>query len=65
MNGKDVAGLGISEVNQMMNNTRPTVIVDAEFDVADSVIPSTGTFSVKLAKRNDDLGIKLASKFLI
>ncbi|XP_063857426.1 glutamate receptor-interacting protein 1-like isoform X2 [Scylla paramamosain] len=59
VNGRSVSGLGVSEVTQMVANSRPTVTLDVEFDVADSVVPSSGTFAVKLAKRHNGLGITL------
>ncbi|XP_050718658.1 glutamate receptor-interacting protein 2-like isoform X3 [Eriocheir sinensis] len=59
VNGRSVSGLGVSEVTQMIANSRPTVTLDLEFDVADSVVPSSGTFAVKLAKRHNGLGITL------
>ncbi|XP_047474021.1 glutamate receptor-interacting protein 2-like isoform X4 [Penaeus chinensis] len=61
VNGRSVAGLGVSEVTQMVANSRPTVTLDVEFDVADSVVPSSGTFAVKLAKRHNGLGITLTA----
>lgn len=64
VNGRSVAGLGVSEVTQMVANSRPTVTLDVEFDVADSVVPSSGTFAVKLAKRHNGLGITLTGKYL-
>lgn len=63
VNGRSVAGLGVSEVTQMVANSRPTVTLDVEFDVADSVVPSSGTFAVKLAKRHNGLGITLTGKY--
>ncbi|XP_063609660.1 glutamate receptor-interacting protein 2-like isoform X2 [Penaeus indicus] len=62
VNGRSVAGLGVSEVTQMVANSRPTVTLDVEFDVADSVVPSSGTFAVKLAKRHNGLGITLTGR---
>ncbi|XP_071550797.1 glutamate receptor-interacting protein 2 isoform X8 [Panulirus ornatus] len=61
VNGRSVSGLGVSEVTQMIANSRPTVTLDVEFDVADSVVPSSGTFAVKLAKRHNGLGITLTA----
>ncbi|XP_068237802.1 glutamate receptor-interacting protein 2 isoform X2 [Palaemon carinicauda] len=62
VNGRSVSGLGVSEVTQMVANSRPTVTLDVEFDVADSVVPSSGTFAVKLAKRHNGLGITLTGR---
>ncbi|KAK7066747.1 Glutamate receptor-interacting protein 1 [Halocaridina rubra] len=61
VNGRSVSGLGVSEVTQMVANSRPTVTLDVEFDVADSVVPSSGTFAVKLGKRHNGLGITLTA----
>lgn len=63
VNGRSVSGLGVSEVTQMIANSRPTVTLDIEFDVADSVVPSSGTFAVKLAKRHNGLGITLTGNY--
>ncbi|CAL4088324.1 unnamed protein product [Meganyctiphanes norvegica] len=61
VNGRSVAGMGVSEVTQMIANSRPTVTLDLEFDVADSVVPSSGTFAVKLPRRHNGLGITLTA----
>ena len=64
VNGRSIEGVGVSEVTQMINNSRPSVTLELEFEVADSVIPSSGTFAVKLAKRHSGLGIIITSKFV-
>ncbi|CAL4088322.1 unnamed protein product, partial [Meganyctiphanes norvegica] len=61
VNGRSVAGIGVSEVTQMIANSRPTVTLDLEFDVAESVVPSSGTFAVKLPRRHNGLGITLTA----
>ncbi|XP_039198199.1 glutamate receptor-interacting protein 1 isoform X5 [Crotalus tigris] len=52
------------EANQLLRDSSITskVTLEIEFDVAESVIPSSGTFHVKLPKRhNVELGITISS----
>lgn len=35
------------------------VILQVEFDVADTIVPSSGVFTIKLAKRGPGLGITI------
>ena len=41
-----------------------SVCVTVEFDVADSVVPSSGVFNVKLFKRGAGLGITISCKYM-
>ncbi|XP_078270521.1 glutamate receptor-interacting protein 2 isoform X3 [Rhinoraja longicauda] len=54
----------LEEANQLLRNAAlaSKVTLDIEFDVAESVIPSSGTFHVKLPKkRGVELGITISS----
>ncbi|XP_075729407.1 glutamate receptor interacting protein isoform X2 [Rhipicephalus microplus] len=61
VNGQTTEGLSLEEVTQLIQQSRPRVVLDIEFDVAESVIPSSGTFTVKLAKKGPGLGITITS----
>ncbi|KAK8767031.1 hypothetical protein V5799_006187 [Amblyomma americanum] len=61
VNGQSTEGLSVEEVTQLIQQSRPRVVLDIEFDVAESVIPSSGTFTVKLAKKGPGLGITITS----
>lgn len=43
-------------------STGGKVTLQVEFDVADTVVPSSGVFTVKLAKRGAGLGITITGK---
>ncbi|XP_032697429.1 glutamate receptor-interacting protein 2 isoform X4 [Lontra canadensis] len=54
----------MEEANQLLRNAALAhkVVLEVEFDVAESVIPSSGTFHVKLPKRRGvELGITIGS----
>uniref|UniRef100_A0A8C5ZCX8 Glutamate receptor interacting protein 2 n=1 Tax=Marmota marmota marmota TaxID=9994 RepID=A0A8C5ZCX8_MARMA len=54
----------MEEANQLLRDAALThkVVLEVEFDVAESVIPSSGTFHVKLPKRRGvELGITISS----
>lgn len=38
------------------------ITLEVEFDVADTVVPSSGVFTVKLSKRGVNLGITITGK---
>lgn len=38
------------------------VVLQVEFDVADTIVPSSGVFTIKLAKRGPGLGITIQGK---
>ncbi|VTJ85150.1 Hypothetical predicted protein [Marmota monax] len=53
----------MEEANQLLRDAALTrkVVLEVEFDVAESVIPSSGTFHVKLPKRRGvELGITIS-----
>lgn len=38
------------------------ITLQVEFDVADTIVPGSGIFTVKLAKRGPDLGITITGR---
>ncbi|XP_064483424.1 glutamate receptor-interacting protein 2-like isoform X2 [Ornithodoros turicata] len=61
VNCHSTEGMAVEEVTRLIQQSRPRVVLDIEFDVAESVIPSSGTFTVKLAKKGPGLGITITS----
>lgn len=61
VNGKNVQGMSGDELAMLLQRSRPQVTLEVEFDVAESVVPSSGTFAVKLPKRGGCLGITVTS----
>jgi hypothetical protein len=63
VNHKSVAldGLCANEVTQLLlcADGGALMTLHVEFDVADAVVPSSGIFSVKLARRGSGLGITI------
>ncbi|XP_022255075.1 glutamate receptor-interacting protein 2-like, partial [Limulus polyphemus] len=59
VNGQSTQGLTVEEVTQLLQRSRPRVTLDIQFDVAEAVVPSSGTFTVKLAKSKGGLGITI------
>lgn len=43
-------------------NNSGKVVLQTEFDVADTIVPSSGIFTVKLAKRGAGLGITITGE---
>ncbi|XP_023221786.1 glutamate receptor-interacting protein 1-like isoform X2 [Centruroides sculpturatus] len=61
VNNKCTKGMTTDEVMHLIQQSHPRVTLDIEFDVAESVVPSSGTFTVKLAKKGSGLGITIAT----
>nr|XP_014352752.1 PREDICTED: glutamate receptor-interacting protein 1 isoform X3 [Latimeria chalumnae] len=64
VNGIPTEDSTLEEANQLLRDSSITskVTIEIEFDVAESVIPSSGTFHVKLPKKhNVELGITISS----
>nr|KAG5708494.1 hypothetical protein BaRGS_026221 [Batillaria attramentaria] len=51
VNGMETTERTLEEVNQFLRESRPRCVLEVEFDVAESVTPSCGTYTVKLAKK--------------
>ncbi|XP_065571897.1 glutamate receptor-interacting protein 2-like isoform X3 [Artemia franciscana] len=63
LNGQPTSTLGVIEASRLLGDLRPTARVDIsiECDVAHSVVPASGVFTVKLANHGFSLGIKLTA----
>ncbi|KAF8790389.1 Glutamate receptor-interacting protein 1 like protein [Argiope bruennichi] len=59
INGDSTEGMSIERITNMIANSHPRISLITEFDVAEAVVPSSGIFVVKLAKKGADLGISL------
>ncbi|XP_025835465.1 glutamate receptor-interacting protein 1 [Agrilus planipennis] len=58
--------LTLQEINNLLEagtdpNNTPKIIVQVEFDVADTIVPSSGIFTVKLPKKGPGLGITITA----
>jgi hypothetical protein len=42
--------MNLDEVVELMRDSKPRMTLDVEFDVADSVVPATGVYWLKLIK---------------
>lgn len=62
INGESTEGLTLDEVTSFISQSHSRVALIIEFDVAEAVVPSSGTFTVKLAKRGSDIGISVTGK---
>ncbi|KAJ8920135.1 hypothetical protein NQ315_011792 [Exocentrus adspersus] len=61
--------LTLQEINSILElgnepNATGKVTLQVEFDVADTIVPSSGVFTVKLAKRGPGLGITITDRLL-
>nr|XP_015930037.1 glutamate receptor-interacting protein 1 isoform X2 [Parasteatoda tepidariorum] len=61
VNGETTEGNSLDEVTNTINNSHPRVTLITEFDVAEAVVPSSGTFIVKLVKSSAALGISVTA----
>ncbi|XP_046453439.1 glutamate receptor-interacting protein 2-like isoform X2 [Daphnia pulex] len=50
INQQSTAGMNLDEVVELMRDSKPRMTLDVEFDVADSVVPATGVYWLKLIK---------------
>lgn len=62
INGMETTERTLEEVNQFLRESRPRCVLDIEFDVAESVTPSCGTYTVKLAKKSGGTGITVGGR---
>ncbi|XP_013790838.2 glutamate receptor-interacting protein 2-like, partial [Limulus polyphemus] len=62
VNRQSTLGMTADEVTSLIQYSLPRVILDIEFDVAESIVPSSGTFTVKLPKHGTGLGITIAAQ---
>ncbi|XP_022646854.1 glutamate receptor-interacting protein 1-like isoform X3 [Varroa jacobsoni] len=61
INHQKVESLTTDDLNRFLLKSRPKVTLQIEFDVAESVIASSGTFTVKLEKKGPGLGITITA----
>lgn len=59
INGMETIDRTLEEVNQFLRESRPRCVLEVEFDVTESVTPSYGTYTVKLAKKSGCTGITI------
>ena len=59
INQQSTAGLELDEVVSAIKESKPRINLDVEFDVADSVVPASGVYWVKLVRRGFSYGITL------
>lgn len=62
INHQKVESLTTDDLNRFLLKSRPKVTLQIEFDVAESVIASSGTFTVKLEKKGPGLGITITGE---
>lgn len=63
VNQQSTAGLTVDQVFELIKDSKPRVVIDLEFDVADSVVPASGVFWVKLVRRGQlSYGLSLSGK---
>ncbi|XP_045164532.2 glutamate receptor-interacting protein 1-like isoform X2 [Mercenaria mercenaria] len=62
VNGVDVCEKTFDEVNLMLQESWQHVKLEVEFDIADAVMASSGTFVVKLPRKPGGIGITLSAK---
>ncbi|XP_071484782.1 glutamate receptor-interacting protein 2-like [Diadema antillarum] len=61
INGNFTEDMTADEANHILRESVPQVTLEVEFDIAESVVPSSGTFNVKLPVSEMGLGITLTS----
>jgi glutamate receptor-interacting protein len=55
-----------AEATLLLAQSKPLLKLHVQFDVAEAVVPSSGVFMVKLARRgNSDLGIFVTCKYFL
>ncbi|XP_041459236.1 glutamate receptor-interacting protein 2-like isoform X1 [Lytechinus variegatus] len=61
INGSYTEDMTADEANHILRESAPQVTLEIEFDIAESVVPSSGVFNVKLPVSEMGLGITLTS----
>jgi hypothetical protein len=62
VNNRSLEGLTVEEARQIIKESGSNLRLEIEFDVADTVMLTSGIFQVKLLKKNLDLGIVVSCK---
>ena len=65
INGQDVCEKTLDEINQVLQDSWQRIKLEVEFDVADSVMASSGTYVVKLPRKPGGIGITLSGEYRI
>ena len=63
INQRSLEGLTVEEARQIIKETGSSLRIEIEFDVADTIILTSGVFQVKLLKKNLDAGITVQCKY--
>ena len=63
INGQDCCELTLEEINHILAESWQHAKLEVEFDVADTVMASSGVFVVKLPRKHGGLGITLSGKW--
>ena len=63
INGQDVCEKTLDEINQVLQDSWQRIKLEVEFDVADSVMASSGTYVVKLPRKPGGIGITLSGEY--
>ncbi|XP_072027579.1 glutamate receptor-interacting protein 2-like isoform X1 [Amphiura filiformis] len=61
INGTYTEDLTLEECNQLLRDSHQQCTIEVEYDVADSVVPSSGVFNIKLPITEAGLGITLSA----
>lgn len=61
------SNLTVQEINSILEmgndgSSNQKIVLQIDFDVADTIVPSSGVFTIKLAKRGPGLGITIQGK---
>ncbi|KAL8608811.1 hypothetical protein ACOMHN_051416 [Nucella lapillus] len=62
VNGMGTMERTLEEVNQFLRESRPRCMLEVEFDVAESVTPSCGTYTIRLVKKAGGTGITIGGR---
>ncbi|XP_075248734.1 glutamate receptor-interacting protein 2-like isoform X2 [Convolutriloba macropyga] len=61
INERATLGMTLKDINQVLKESMGVVTLRTQFDVAETVVPSSGCFTVKLAKSGNRIGFRLYS----
>jgi len=64
VNQRSLEGLSVEEARQIIKEAGSNLKLEIQFDVADTIMLTSGVFQVKLLKKNLDIGITVQCKIL-
>jgi hypothetical protein len=64
VNDRSLEGLSLEEARQIIKEAGNNLRMTIEFEVADAIMLSSGTFQVKLLKKNLNLGLSVACELI-